>query len=77
MIGARDDAGRLRGRARVRAAKSAGSSIRMWSPLIDSAFFWSKRAGFGLTFAMSNAATSSSSENTSRSAESDQPSSER
>ncbi len=34
----------------MRAAKSAGSSIRMWSPLIDSAFFWSKRAGLGLTF---------------------------
>ena len=51
----------------MRAAKSAGSSIRMWSPLIDSAFFWSKRAGFGFTSTMSNAAISSSSENTSRS----------
>ena len=61
----------------MRAAKSAGSSIRMWSPLIDSAFFWSKRAGFGLTSTMSNAATSSSSEKTSRSGPIDQPSSER
>ena len=60
----------------MRAAKSSGSSIRMWSPLIDSAFFWSKRAGFGLTSAMSNAATISSSENTSRSWLSDQPSSD-
>ena len=60
----------------MRAAKSSGASIRMWSPLIDSAFFWSKRAGFGFTSTMSNAATSSSSENTSRSCESDQPSSD-
>jgi hypothetical protein len=51
--------------------------MRMWSPLIDSAFFWSKRAGFGFTSTMSNAATNSSRENTSRSAAIDQPRSAR
>ena len=60
-----------------RSASSAVDSSRMWSPLIDSAFFRSNRAGFGLTFATSNAATISSIENTSRSALSDQPSSAR
>ncbi len=49
----------------------------MWSPLIDSAFFTSKRAGFGFTFTTSNAAVSSSIENTSRSGPIAQPSSER
>ena len=49
----------------------------MWSPLIDSAFFRSKRAGFGFTSTTSNAAIISSIEKTSRSCVSDQPSSER
>ncbi len=61
----------------MRAAKSSADSIRMWSPLIESAFFWSKRAGFGFTSAMSKAATNSSCVNTSRSAAIDQPSSAR
>ena len=49
----------------------------MWAALIASAFFRSKRAGLGLTRAMSNAATISSSEKTSRSSAIDQPSSAR
>ena len=55
----------------------ADVELRMWSPLIASAFFRSKRAGFGLTFSTSKAATSSSRLNTSRSAENPQPSSAR
>ncbi|CAO0832820.1 hypothetical protein SMICM17S_07965 [Streptomyces microflavus] len=60
-----------------RSAKSFASSMRMWSPLIASHFFRSKRAGFGCTSATSKAATISSIEKTSRSAERDQPSRER
>ena len=57
--------------------KSFTSSSRMWSALIASAFFRSKRAGLALTSAMSKAATISSMEKMSRSAEIDQPSSDR
>lgn len=49
----------------------------MWSALIASHFFRSKRAGFGFTSVTSNAATISSMEKMSRSAASDQPSRER
>ncbi len=61
----------------MRAVKSSRASIRMWSPLIDSAFFRSKRAGFGFTSTTSNASTSSSWVKTSRSGPIDQPSSDR
>ena len=57
--------------------KSFTSRRRMWSALIASAFFRSKRAGLALTSATSNFATISSIEKTSWSAEKDQPSSER
>ena len=67
----------LEPRARRRSVKSFTSSRRMWSALIASAFFRSKRAGLALTSAMSNFATISSIEKTSWSAEKDQPSSER
>ena len=60
-----------------RSVKSFTSSRRMWSALIASAFFRSKRAGLGFTSAMSKAATISSIVKMSLSAESDQPSRER
>ncbi len=60
-----------------RSAKTFGSSRRMWSPLIDSAFFRSKRAGLAFTPSMSNLWTISSIEKTSWSLEKDQPRSER
>ena len=59
------------------AAKAFTSSMRMWSALIASAFFRSKRAGLALTSAMSNFATISAMEKMSWSAENDQPSSDR
>ena len=57
--------------------KAFTSSRRMWSALIASHFFRSKRAGFGFTSEISKAATISSIVKTSRSAASDQPSRER
>ena len=60
-----------------RSRKSSGASIRMCAELIASAFFWSKRAGFGLTSATSNAAVISAIVKMSRSGPIDQPSSAR
>ena len=62
-------------RAGGRSPRSASS--RMCAALIASHFLRSKRAGLGLTSRMSNAATISSMEKTSRSAAIDQPSSAR
>ena len=50
------------------------SSSRMWAALIASAFLRSKRAGLGLTRAMSKASTISSIVKTSRSSAIAQPS---
>ncbi len=61
----------------TRAVISAMLSSRMCEPLIASAFFRSKRAGLGLTRAMSKASTISAIENTSRSSAIAQPSSAR
>ncbi len=57
-----------------RRTNSSGASSRRWRALIASHFFRSKRAGLAFTFEMSKAATSSSIEKWSSSAESDQPS---
>ena len=58
----------------IRKTKSAGSSARILSPLIDSSLRTSNWAAFLFTRARSNSAAISASVNSSRSSPGDQPS---